>query len=508
MLQETTSHDVEVLTGLLRKLAGEKAYWQAQVIAKHLVELVPDDPEIWYLYGHSTARLGDHAAAVGYLAKALNLAGPGIEIAIEMCYIDGVRGDLKGAIEWCRRGLELEPANPALHRELARLYARSGDPEQAVQVLEVFLRMPALEPDDEKAVRGELGHLCMRMRRFDDALVHFRIVAGADETDDSAWANIGHCLSRKGEKKEALEAFEHAVKILPDAKNLYNLGDAYLALGQPDKAVGPLRDAVRNNPDHALAHYDLGLAYFELGRFTEADAEAQAALKADPDMMTAEMNLGISATGNLGLSLMSQEKYEEAILCFKRNEKQFAATYFNMGLALFRAKRYREALDYFKRATEIEPDDAEYLDLLGQTHDVLGNYGVAEKHLRRSLEIAPKYAFSYYDLGNLFLKIKDKRKEAKKLLERAIELNPKMMWAYYCLGCWYALEGQKTKAFEYLDKAFEKGFKDREWIEGDKDLEGLRGDARYGKMMAKPFEAGSGGGVAVPKQEKIKRGKK
>jgi tetratricopeptide (TPR) repeat protein len=143
---------------------------------------------------------------------------------------------------------------------------------------------------------------------------------------------------------------------------------------------------------------------------------------------------------------------------------------------------------------------------LGQTYDLLGKYGPAEKHLRRSIEIAPEYGDSYYDLGNMFLKIKDKRKEAKTLLERAVELDPEMTWGYYCLGCWYSLEGRKTKAFEYLEKAFEKGFSKREWMEADKNLDALRADPRYAKMITKHFASGAGGesGAAAAPEKKNK----
>lgn len=515
MSQQTTSQEIAVLKGLLRKLAVDEAYEEARAVGRRLVELVQNDPDIWYLFGHVQARLGEYDPAIDCLRKALDLAGPGVELAVEMCYIDSGRGDLKSAIDWCRRGLELEPANPDLTQELARLYVATGETEQAVPILEVFLRMPAAGPEDMRAVREQLAHVCMRLRRYDDALAYFRMIAETDDSDNSVWANIGHCLSRKGEKQEALEAFERAAKILPDARNLYNLGDAHLALGQPDKAVGPLKDALRMDPDHALARYDLGRAYYDLGRFEEAEVEARDAIADDPDMLRAEMNLGLSAMTNAGLSLMRQQKYEEAILCFKKNEKEFAATYYNMGLALYRANRYREAMDYIKRACAIEPKDSEFLDLLGQTYDMLGKYREAEKHLRRSIELAPNYADSYYDLGNMFLKIKDKRKEARTLLEKAIELKPDMTWAYYCLGCWYALEGKKTKAFEYLEKAIEKGFNRRKWMEEDKDLDGLKGDPRYRKMVARlpkvetaKRNVSGGGAAAAPVAKKKKKGNK
>lgn len=488
MPQETMSREAGALKELLRNLARDGAYWQAQAAAKGLVQGAQDDPEVWYLYGHVQARLGEHQAARDCLSKALDIAGPRVEIAHELCWLERAAGNLGEAVEWCRRGLELEPANPDLHREMADLHNRRGEPEEAIRVLEIFLRMPAIGPDGANAAKEDLGRLYMGLRKYDQALGHFREVAEADGENDGVWTDIGHCLSRKGDAAAALEAFERAVRRRPDALNLYNLGDACLALGRVEEAVAPLVAAIRNKPDFAMAHYDLGLAYYELGRFDEAAREAELALAADPDMVTAEMNLGLSANTYLGLSLMNQERYEEAIRCFKRNEREFASTFFNMGLALFRAERYKEALDYFKRATAIKPDDSEFLDLLGQTYAELGRYKEAEKHLRRSIELGPNEYWGYYDLGNLFLRLKDKRKEAKALLEKAVELAPDFMWSYYCLGCWHALEGTKAKAFEWLEKAFGKGFKDREWMEKDKDLDGLRGDPRYRKMMARHFE--------------------
>lgn len=51
------------------------------------------------------------------------------------------------------------------------------------------------------------------------------------------------------------------------------------------------------------------------------------------------------------------------------------------------------------------------------------------------------------------------------------------------LGCGYALDGKKSKAFGCLEKAIEKGFKDRAWR--DRDLETPRGDRRYLKLQEK-----------------------
>jgi adenylate cyclase len=86
------------------------------------------------------------------------------------------------------------------------------------------------------------------------------------------------------------------------------------------------------------------------------------------------------------------------------------------------------------------------------------------------------------------LKFKDKRQEARRCLERAIELDPNMEWAYYGLGCYYALENKKAKALEFLHKALEKGWRDKDWIASDHDLDSLRDDPRFKKLLAQYFK--------------------
>lgn len=52
----------------------------------------------------------------------------------------------------------------------------------------------------------------------------------------------------------------------------------------------------------------------------------------------------------------------------------------------------------------------------------------------------------------------------------------------YNIACLYSLGGEKEKSVEFLNKAVDAGFKDREWVEIDRDLEAIRGEAGY-KML-------------------------
>ena len=54
----------------------------------------------------------------------------------------------------------------------------------------------------------------------------------------------------------------------------------------------------------------------------------------------------------------------------------------------------------------------------------------------------------------------------------------------YNLACLAALKGEKAGAMEWLEKAVKAGFKDRQWIRMDKDLDSLRDDEGYRKLLA------------------------
>ena len=67
-------------------------------------------------------------------------------------------------------------------------------------------------------------------------------------------------------------------------------------------------------------------------------------------------------------------------------------------------------------------------------------------------------------------------------LERARETN--LATTYYNLACLSALGGDRAKGVEWLDKAVRAGFTDRAWIRKDRDLDALRDEPGYKKILA------------------------
>ncbi len=69
--------------------------------------------------------------------------------------------------------------------------------------------------------------------------------------------------------------------------------------------------------------------------------------------------------------------------------------------------------------------------------------------------------------------------------EKAATFPDRAQRALYNLGCAYALKGEKTRALDFLEKAVEAGWSNREWMTGDPDLESLRGDPRFEALASK-----------------------
>lgn len=71
--------------------------------------------------------------------------------------------------------------------------------------------------------------------------------------------------------------------------------------------------------------------------------------------------------------------------------------------------------------------------------------------------------------------------EEHKLAESAEKVLPSGL---YNLACLASLKGEKARAVEWLDKAVRAGFKDRDWIKQDRDLEAIRAEPSYLSLIA------------------------
>jgi tetratricopeptide (TPR) repeat protein len=78
---------------------------------------------------------------------------------------------------------------------------------------------------------------------------------------------------------------------------------------------------------------------------------------------------------------------------------------------------------------------------------------------------------------------------------RLVRLKPERPIPWYNLACSYTLLGLTDPAFAALQRALELGYRHFAHIHSDPDLDALRRDIRFARLMRR-FEGRGGGGIA------------
>lgn len=78
-----------------------------------------------------------------------------------------------------------------------------------------------------------------------------------------------------------------------------------------------------------------------------------------------------------------------------------------------------------------------------------------------------------------------KFREAILAYEQCDKLSFSPQVTKYNMACAYSRLGENDKAFEWLDKAIAAGFTNIQFLKSDEDLEALRSDARFAKLIEK-----------------------
>jgi superkiller protein 3 len=473
--QGNCKEDISILHELMLDLLTDHQWQKARLLGE-CITANSEDAEALFLTGIAWLRLNNTEEAEKYFHNALDLGYETAHVYLLMAHICACHRDFAGQLQWAQKAAAFDNKDPEPYFVIANAHIGLDQLNEAEGALNKIISLNA----EDVTTPRKLGHMYLSLGRLDKAANQFQVALELEPEDPSLCADLGHALSRLGQHEDALAVFERALELQPDNPlNCYNVGDTYLALGQADKAIPSLSMATELDPNYSWAYYDLSLAFFKMGRYEDCELASKACLRNDFEMKNQRTNLGLGATDNLGLSYLNQGNYEEAEQCFKRNLKLLAPSYFNLGLALFRQGHFEDSLENFLRAVELEPNDPEYLDLVGNAYSELGRLDEAIEVLNQAIVVDKNYAFAHYDLGTVLAKIEGHDLLALKSFERAIACDSDFSRAYYGIACIYALCGDKKLALQYLEQSFQKGFQNQAHVDADADLDSLRNDPKY-----------------------------
>ena len=164
---------------------------------------------------------------------------------------------------------------------------------------------------------------------------------------------LGNVLSQKRLLKEAILAYQDAIRIKKDYANPHNgLGLALMSLGQLDEAIVEFREAIRIDKNRAAVHQNLGNALRQKGQLEEAIAEFRAAVRLAPENPATHNSLAWF------LATCPDVKFRDPTEAVKSAKKavelQSKAPYWNtLGVAQYRAGNWNASVEALQNSMDL-----------------------------------------------------------------------------------------------------------------------------------------------------------
>jgi adenylate cyclase len=248
--------------------------------------------------------------------------------------------------------------------------------------------------------------------------------------------------------KEALSKIKPLLRILSQLnqtvdvlQSMYGLVKMYLEWDF-EAAEKHLQQALALNPNCVIAHYRYSSLLMIFNRFSEALEALHQIMLIDP------------------LSLL--------------NNKRIARLFYKMG-------RCENAIVYLKEALELEPNDYEALMLLGGSLTELGNYEEAlalfQKSLKANFNIETLAMIGYANAlaGN--------RAEARQIIRQIESFSNEHFNHAIKLARINVALGEKEKAYEWLEDAFNQHEIDMPTLNADPRWAKIRQEPRFRELM-------------------------
>jgi tetratricopeptide (TPR) repeat protein len=238
-----------------------------------------------------------------------------------------------------------------------------------------------------------LGSVLRQQKQFEEALEAFEHAARLKPQAVDLWRAVANVMVDLDRLDRAAAAFAHVVKLNPrDRDAAYNAGSLLQRSRRAAEALPYLQMANELQPNHAPTLQLRALVLHDLGRSAEALADIEGAHGLDP--ASAEI------CNNAGAILHRLGRDEEALLWFDRalqRRPAYVGAICNKGAALTYLHRFDDAVAMYRRSRAIDPGHTEAEWALALLNLLRGNFeaGWAGREVRWKVPDLPIAHFDY-----------------------------------------------------------------------------------------------------------------
>lgn len=288
--------------------------------------------------------------------------------------------------------------------------------------------------------------------------------------------------------KKAIQYFEEAIRHDPQYALAYaGIADSYTLLGvfgamTPPEARGEAHTAALKalelDEQNAEAHTSLAVlkAWYEWD-WTGAEREYRRALELNPNYSTAHQwySLLLAALG----------RHQEAISEMKQAQRLEPLSIIiaaDLGLVYAFAQQFDEAIPHFKRALEMSPNFAYARRELGKVYVQKGMYQEALTEFQKLVAAEGRHPTTLVDIGYIY-GVMGQKGEARKILNELLERAQKEFVPPMILACVYGAIGERDQAFQFIKQEYEQHSDRIINLKTNYMLTPLRSDPRFAHLL-------------------------
>lgn len=401
--------------------------------------------------------------------------------------------------------IKVKPDEPKLYDNRAQIYYEQGNYSLADAD---YKKMIELKPGDVMGYMG-LGRNALRQHRPDDAISQFNYVVKLDESYSSGYSFRAEAELGKEMWNEATTDLLAAMKCEWDKKavlHMCELKDPAFTLmvsklkiqaaKEPNESTWPYLAAMMydQNKDYKKAielykdanHKDaspiiyrrISDCYSEIGEYEEALNNVNLAINMDTTDL-ANLARKADCLYELGDMTSAIDEWNKVLAA----QPEYAFGYYRRGWFKHLSGDLDGAIEDYSMSIVLDPTYSYSYGSRGDIYKSQGKKDLAEADFRKVIEIEnspDKYEFIHYAYQGL-----GQNDKAIEAMDSIIARDEDRAGNYYDASCLYARMGNKSKSLEYLEKAFEHGFRRFAHIMRDDDMDLIRDTDEFKSLINK-----------------------
>lgn len=217
--------------------------------------------ESFYSQGLKIASSDDFRQALHYFEKAVEIDPAYARAWYQAGFCYGMIGRHEEALAASRTAARLRPRWAETYVNIGASSFALGKFEESAEAYRTAAKLSPYKAEYQYA----LGLVMNRLNRHDEEILAYKRAIELKPDYASALEALGIAYFNKNLFKKSLEAFEQLKNYKPDAKTYNYLGESYFRIGKTRESLEAFNNAVSYNPQFDEARYNLGKAYLKLG---------------------------------------------------------------------------------------------------------------------------------------------------------------------------------------------------------------------------------------------------